>query len=132
MVAHRRAVRRLGLAALILALILVALVASRLSRLTPHVRDATVTALEERFRSEVNLDTMQVSVFPRPEVFGSGLDVRFKEGVRRIPMIRVDSFASSAGLWGLLTSPLHLRSLELQGLVVTLLLLVQHCFRCTE
>ena len=120
MVAHRRAVRRLALVALILALILVALVASRLSRLTPHVRDATVTALEERFRSEVNLDSLQVSVFPRPEVFGSGLDVRFKEGVRRIPMIRVDSFASSAGLWGVLTSPLHLRSLELQGLVVTL------------
>ena len=114
------AVRRLALVALILAVILVAVIASRLSGITPHVRDATTTALEERFRSDVDLATLQVSVFPRPEVFGSGLDLRFKEGARRIPMIRVDSFSSSAGLWGLLTSPLHLRSVELEGLVVTL------------
>ena len=118
--AHRKAIRRLALVALILAAILVALVASRLSRLTPHVRDATITALEERFRSEVDLAELQVSVFPRPEVFGSGLDVRFNGGNQRIPMIRVDSFASSAGLWGLLASPVHLRSVELDGLVITL------------
>lgn len=106
--------------ALILAGIVIALAASRLSRLTPHVRDATVSALEDRFHSDVALDSLQVSVFPRPEVNGSGLDVRFNGGARRVPMIRVDSFAASAGLWGLLTSPLSLRSVEVQGLVITL------------
>ena len=114
------AFRRLVLVALILALVLVALLAARVSRLTPHVRDATVGALEERFRSEVDLESLQVSVFPRPEVNGSGLNVRFNGRADRVPMIRVDTFSASAGLWGLLTSPLHLRSVETEGLVITL------------
>ena len=111
--------RRLALVALILAGILLALIASRLSRITPHVRAAAVSALQDRFRSEVDLGELQVSVFPRPEVYGSNLDIHFNR-TDRVPMIRVDSFAASAGLWGLLTSPLHLRSVDVEGLVITL------------
>ena len=112
--------RRLAIVALTLALIVVALIASRVSRITPHVRDAAVGALADRFKSEVQLDALQVSVFPRPEVSGAGLDVRFNGRADRVPMIRVDSFVAGAGLWGLMTSPLHLRSVDVEGLVVTL------------
>lgn len=112
--------RRLAIVTLTLALILVALVASRVSRITPHVRDGAVSALEDRFKSEVDLDALQVSVFPRPEVNGAGLELRFNGRTDRVPMIRVDSFVASAGLWGLVTSPLRLRSVEVEGLVVTL------------
>lgn len=105
---------------LTLTLIVVAVIASRLSRITPHVRDTAVSALEDRFKSDVALGSLQVSAFPRPEVNGSGLDIRFNSGKDRVPMIRVDSFTASAGLWGLLTSPLHLRTVEVEGLAITL------------
>ena len=111
--------RRLAAATLILAGILMAVTASRLSRITPHVRDAAVSALQDRFKSDVELGELQVSVFPRPEVYGSNLDIHFNR-TDRVPMIRVDSFAASAGLWGLLTPPLHLRSVNVEGLVITL------------
>ena len=45
--------------------------------LDPQVRDQVVSALNDRFQSEVALDAFQVSVFPRPEVNGSGLVVRW-------------------------------------------------------
>lgn len=38
------------------------------TRVTPHVRDRTVASLEDRFRSDVDLASLQVSVLPRPEV----------------------------------------------------------------
>lgn len=112
--------RQLAIVGFTLALIVVAVIASRVSRVTPHVRDAAVNALADRFKSEVQLDALQVSVFPRPGVSGAGLDVRFNGRADRVPMIRVDSFMASAGLWGLMTSPLHLRSVDVEGLVVTL------------
>ena len=112
--------RRLAIVGLTLALIVLALIAARVSRITPRVRDAAVHALADRFESEVQLDALQVSIFPRPNVSGAGLDVRFNGRADRVPMIRVDSFMASAGLWGLMTSPLHLRSVDVEGLVVTL------------
>jgi len=112
--------RRLAVVVLTLTLIVVAVIASRLSRITPHVRNTAVGALEDRFKSDVALGSLQVSVFPRPEVTGAALDIRFNNGNQRVPMIRVDAFTASAGLWGLLTSPLRLRTVEVEGLKITL------------
>jgi len=116
----RRRVPRFALVALILIGVVIAILGSRMSRATPHVRDATISALEERFHSQVDLESLQVSIFPRPEVYGAGLNVRFDRQTNRIPMIRVDSFTASAGLWGLLISPVRLRTVHLDGLVVSL------------
>ena len=46
--------------------------------MTPHVRDLAVKALNERFDSETEIATLQVSIFPQPEVSGTGLVVRHK------------------------------------------------------
>jgi AsmA-like C-terminal region len=112
--------RRLILGTLTITLILGALALSRLSRITPHVRDAAVAGLEERFRSDVDIESLQVSVFPRPEVLGTGLTVRLKANPKITPMIRVDSYAASGGVWGLTSTPVRLKSVDLEGLAVTL------------
>ena len=112
--------RRLAVVALTLTLIVIALILSRLTRITPHVRDAAVAGLEDRFKGDVELDTLQVSMFPKPEVLGTGLRVRLKETPKVTPMIRVESYSASAGLWGLVTTPVRLRTVELEGLAVTL------------
>ena len=47
---------------------LVAILASLATRITPHVREAAVQALNDRFDSETELATLQVSIFPQPEI----------------------------------------------------------------
>ena len=112
--------RRGVVAALILAVITAAVVLSMATRLTPHVRDRAVAALNDRFQSEVELEALQVSVFPRPEVSGEGLRLRHN-GRRDVPpLIKIDSYSASAGLAGLLTSPLSLRTVELDRMEITI------------
>jgi hypothetical protein len=97
-----------------------AVLLSMATRLTPHVRDAATSALDERFQSDVELDALQVSVFPRPEVSGAGLRLRHNGRTDVPPLIAIGSYSASAGLLGLLRSPLRLRTVELDRLEITI------------
>ena len=108
--------RRTVLAVLILVAIVGAVLLSRASRATPHVRDQVVAALNERFDGDVALDAFQVSVFPRPEVSGAGLAVR--AGDDTPPLVQLGSFEASAGLLGLIGTPVRLRTVELDRLEI--------------
>lgn len=89
---------------------------SQASRLTPHVRNRVVAALEDRFDSTVQLDEFQVSMFPRPEVWGRGLSVYYKGQKDGPPLIAIREFSAGASVVGLIGAPLHLRSVTLEGL----------------
>ena len=91
---------------------------ARLTRVTPYVRDQVISALNARFASQVDLASLQVSVFPRPEILGEGLTLRHN-GRRDIPpLLTVPSFSASAGLLGLSVKPLRLKTVELDGLEI--------------
>ena len=109
--------RRTVLAVLILVAIVGAVLLSRASRATPHVRDQVVAALNDRFNGDVALDAFQVSVFPRPEVSGAGLAVH-AGGADGTPLIRLGSFDASAGLLGLIGTPVRLRTVKLDRLEI--------------
>src|SRR5690242_14273098 len=116
--ARRMLTRRGWVAAGVILAALVAILASLITRVTPHVRDAAVDALNDRFDSQTELATLQVSIFPRPEVSGTGLVIRHK-GRRDVPpLITIKSFSASAGLVGLLWGPLHLHTVDLEGLQI--------------
>lgn len=69
-----------------LGLILDAILLSLATRITPHVSEAAVGALNNRFESDVEIGSLQVSVFPRPEIIGSDLVLRlepFNRGSKR-------------------------------------------------
>jgi hypothetical protein len=109
--------RRTLLVAVALVAIAGAVLLSLASRATPHVRDEIVTALNERLQSQVALDVFQVGVFPRPEVTGSGLAVRWEGRTDVPPLVKVGAFSASAGLFGLLgPGPLRLRQVQLDRL----------------
>jgi AsmA-like protein len=112
--------RRNILIVLTLLLISAAILLSVATRLTPHVRDRAVAALNERFQSDVELASLQVSVFPRPEVTGAGLSLRHNGRTDVPPLIKIGTYSAGAGLFGLFTSPLHLRTVELEQLVITI------------
>jgi hypothetical protein len=112
--------RRLLLVTGILVLILGAILLSVATRIAPHVRDGATAALVERFRSDVELTTLQVAVFPRPEVHGTGLVLHHKGRTDVPPLIRIESFSASAGLWGIFSSPVRLKSVELEKLHISI------------
>jgi len=118
MIRSRR--RRALLVPATLLVIVGAVLLSTAMRLTPHVRDIVVTALNDRFDSKVALESLQVVAFPRPEVVGSGLAVRHRGRTDVPPLVAIQSFSSSAGLLGLMGTPLHLRTVELEGLTIYL------------
>ncbi len=110
--------RRFILIAGVLLLVCIAVFLSWASRATPQVRDRIVAALNERFESQVALDTLQVGIFPRPEVSGSGLTLRHNGRTDVPPLITIDSFLAGAGLRGLFGTPLRLNEINLDGLQI--------------
>lgn len=94
---------------------------SVVTRRTPHVRDLVVEALNERFRSKVEMDGLAVDAFPKPAITGSGLRLRYNGRTDIPPLIAIDSFSASVGAWSLATAPpLNLDTVELQGLNIVL------------
>ena len=94
-----------------------AIVVSIVTRQTPHVRDLVVEALNERFRSQVELETLAVDAFPKPAITGGGLRLRHNGRTDVEPLIAIESFSASTGLWALgAAPPLRLKTVELDGL----------------
>lgn len=94
--------RRILLVAFTLILIGGAILLSIATRITPHVRQGAVAALSERFASDVDLASLQISLFPRPQILGTGLVLRHKGRTDVAPLITIQSYSASAGLWGLM------------------------------
>ncbi len=115
---RRRITRRTWLAVAVLFAVLAATLVSLFTRLTPHVRDLAVKALNERFDSETEIATLHVGLFPQPTVSGTGLVVRYK-GRRDVdPLIKITSFSATATIPGLLSDRLHLTTIDLEGLEI--------------
>jgi len=115
---RRRISRRGWLTIAVLVAVVAAILASLFTRLTPHVRDLAVKALNERFDSETEIATLQVSIFPQPEVRGTGLVVRYKGRRDVAPLVSIKSFAASASIPGLMFKTLRLKTIELEGLEI--------------
>lgn len=119
-VERRSRPRRTALIVVMLVLLVVALVVSLATRMTPYVREQGVAALNARFQSDVELKSLRVSVFPRPAIVGQGLILRHHGRTDVTPLIQIASYSASAGLFGLMGSPLHLRTVDLEGLKISI------------
>ena len=68
--------RRLLLIGCFLLIVGAAVFLSWAMRATPHVRDRVVEALNQRFESQVDLQSIDAAIFPSPRVGGTGLALR--------------------------------------------------------
>ena len=87
-------------------------------RATPRVRDRVVAALNERFNSHVALESLEASVVPRPRAAGTGLTLRHRGRTDVPPLISIPAFEASASAMGLVRTPVHLRTVSLDGLEI--------------
>ena len=87
-------------------------------RATPRIRDRVVDALNERFDSQLALESLEASVIPRPRAAGSGLTLRHRGRTDVPPLISIPAFEASASVMGLLGTPVHLHTVSLDGLEI--------------
>lgn len=84
----------------------------------PGIKQRLVNALGERFDSEVQLETLSVSLFPTPRLSGRGLVLRHKHRTDVPPLVTIASFSGEAGLVGLLSDPVRISNIHLEGLEI--------------
>ena len=84
----------------------------------PRIKQRLVNAVGERFDSEVQLESLTVSFLPRPRISGRGLVLRHKHRTDVPPLVTIASFSGEAGLVGLLSDPVTLSSVRLEGLEI--------------
>jgi hypothetical protein len=113
-------VRRALIAVLTLLVIALGLFFLWAARATPIVRDRVVDALNQRFDTQVALDSLQVSVFPRPSVWGTGLALRYDGHPDVPPLFTIGEFEASASVWGLMGRPLHLKTVRVENLDINI------------
>jgi hypothetical protein len=75
-------------------------------------------AVGERFGSDVEVESIAISMLPRPRVRGRGLVLRPKHRTDVPPLIIISSFSAEASLLGLFRHPLRLSRVDLEGLEV--------------
>jgi hypothetical protein len=84
----------------------------------PHIKQRVVNALGERFDSKVQLETLTVSLLPRPRISGRGLVLRHKHRTDVPPLVTIASFSGEADLAGLLRDPVRVTNIRLEGLEI--------------
>jgi hypothetical protein len=80
-----------------------------------RLRPATIDLLEDRFDSEVELESMQVNVFPRLSVRAEGISIRHHGRTDVPPLISMRAFTITSGiaeLWARRIDRVHVEGLE--------------------
>ena len=98
--------------------ILILLVLSLPIAVEPRIKQRLVNALGERFNSQVELETLTVSLLPTPRLSGRGLVLRHKHRTDVPPLVMIASFSGDAGLVGLLSDPVRVSNVRLEGLEI--------------
>src|SRR5690349_5623650 len=62
------------------------------------LRDRVIAALNGRFESEVALDTLKVTAFPKPGITGTKLELKQNGRPGSPPLIAIREFTGTAGL----------------------------------
>lgn len=93
-----------------------------LAHATPIIKGRVIETLRTRFDSEVQLDSVQVSIIRGLAVTGTGLRI-FTPGNRYVdndtkPLIAIKQFQFRASLSGLFFKPTHLRQVNVRGLAI--------------
>ena len=86
----------------------------------PHLKRRFVQAVGERFESHVDVQTLSVSIFPRPRLSGTGLVLRHKNRTDVPPLVSVASFSAEAAVFGFFAHPLRLSRVDIEGLEINI------------
>jgi hypothetical protein len=89
-------------------------------RFQPVARDYFVSTLERRYKSQVDLGNLQISVLPAIHATGDDLVLWFNSRHDVPPMVRIRHFTFDASLVSFFRNPKHIGRLRLEGLQIHL------------
>jgi hypothetical protein len=84
----------------------------------PQARDRIIQALEDRFDADVDLKSLQISIYPRPKVVGKGLSIRHKGWPDTHPLIYIRRFVAETDYDTLIAKKNHVDLVRLEGLEI--------------
>ncbi len=84
-----------------------------------RLREYLVTALGERFHSDVQIRNLQVYVYPRVYVAAHGISLRFHGRTDVPPLMTIETLTLSANLKSLLAETKHVAAVHIEGLDIT-------------
>jgi hypothetical protein len=87
---------------------------------TSTLRRLVIETLGERLDSHVELRGFSVDFFPTVEVRGEGLVVKLRGHDDQPPLLKIDGFTITGGIFGLLSRPRRFRAIALHGLEINI------------
>jgi len=114
----------IAVSGLLLVIVLVIVADVMLHRASPIIKGRVVETLSTRFKSRVELDKFQVSVWHGLEVSGDGLRIYPPDDVVAAgatkPLISLNHFSFHAPLSGLFLKPMHVGTVHVRGMAVNI------------
>jgi hypothetical protein len=89
-----------------------------IARFQPMARDYIVAALRERYKSDVQLGNLQITLFPSVHAVGDNLVLRLADRPGIPPMIVIRRFTIDAQLPGFFSYPKRIDRVRLEGLQI--------------
>ena len=86
----------------------------------PILRQALLSALNDKLDAEVELEDFGVKTFPLLRIHGDNLKLRLKNQQNPAPFIQVRHFEVTGGVIGMFRRPRRFTSVELDGLRITI------------
>ena len=95
-------------------------VSLKLRNIDDQVRDWVVSALQEKFKSDVDLGELHVRVFPDLGVAGEELSIRLHNRADLPPMFHVAKFSFNLGWLGIFNAPRHISGIYVENMTITI------------
>jgi AsmA-like C-terminal region len=84
----------------------------------PRVKQRVIQALQQRFDADVDLKSLQVSLFPQPSATGEGLTIRHKQWADPHPLIFIRRFSARTDFSTLVDRRNYVSEVRLEGLEI--------------
>ena len=92
----------------------------RTRNIEERTRQWVVAELQQRFNSEVELETLHVNILPQMGVDGEGLSIRYHNRRDLPPMFHVQKFSFNLGFLGILRAPRHIKGIYVENMTITI------------
>lgn len=84
----------------------------------PRAKQRVVAAVQERFDADVDLKSLNISLYPQPKAVGEGLSIRHKGWTDPLPLIYIGRFTAQTDFNTLIDRSNHVSSMRLEGLEI--------------
>jgi hypothetical protein len=92
----------------------------RTRNIEDRTREWVVRELQQRFNSDVEVETLHVNLLPQMGVNGEGLSIRYHHRRDLPPMFHVAKFSFNLGILGILRAPRHIAGVYVENMTITI------------